>query len=89
MAHAIEGRGEVKDGRIQRESLFGSPFPWQAAVANVTWKDGSEPPQASGCLLYLGSSGSIAVFYDAVEERSIQVPAADVIVEVFPEKTRC
>jgi hypothetical protein len=91
VAHAMEGRGEVQDGRTQRESLFGSPFPWQAAVANVAWREGSKPPEVSECLLYLGSSSSVAVLYDATSEdqRSIQVPTADVTVEVFPEKTPC
>jgi hypothetical protein len=92
VAHAIVGTNEVQDGRRESESLFGSPFPWQVVVADVTWKGPkSQPPRVPRCLLYLGASGNVAVFYDATsdERRSIQVPTADVIVQLYPEKTSC
>lgn len=90
VAHAIEGANEVEDGRRQRESLFGSPFPWQVAVAEVIWVGAQDQPdETRGCLLYLGSSNSVAVFYDSADKRSLQVPAANVIVDVDPSAPSC
>jgi hypothetical protein len=92
MAHAVEGAHEVQHGHRQRASLFGAPFPWQVTVASVTWTGPQpRPPQSYGCLLYLGSSGNAAVFYDPSSpvKRSIRVPTADVVVDVYPDRTSC
>jgi hypothetical protein len=92
VAHAVEGAHEVQHGHRQRASLFGAAFPWQVTVASVTWKEPQpRPPQSRGCLLYLGSSGNSAVFYDpsSSPKRSIRVPPGDVVVDLYPDRTSC
>ncbi|GLY08185.1 hypothetical protein [Actinoplanes sp. NBRC 101535] len=56
----------------------------QASPATVTWTAPSRPglPEMSGCLLYLGQSGGITVFYDVADQESIRVPSVQIMVNL-------
>lgn len=66
----------------------------QASPATVAWIRPAPPGMPAlgqrQCLLYLGQSDGIAVFYDVATEESLQVPAAQILltlplVESVPE----
>jgi hypothetical protein len=91
---AQRGAARVQRGEAWRSTFGGAPFTsMEARPATVVWAS-STPPSGlelgdDHCLLYLGQSNGITVFYDAGAQRSIRLPSGNVIVSVRNEEPAC
>jgi hypothetical protein len=64
--------------------------PWEFNTAVVTWlDDAATRPELADCMLFLGTGGSTAVFYDPEEHQTLRLPAADLFVASDTDVPKC
>lgn len=85
-ASAAIDRQRLLDGRPTNDIVYPVPPPWDARVVHLA-KHPDLEAEPSYCLLLLGQSDGVSVFYDAnsTPPRTLRIDNQEIVVEILPD----